>query len=45
MHEMQWAGEGHGVVIGLLLLMNLQYILVFINAFIHDKTGHDGFGK
>jgi len=45
MDLMQWAGEGQGVVVGMLLLMNLQYFLVFINAFIHDKIGHDGFGK
>lgn len=45
MHEIQWAGEGQGVVVGLLLVMNLQYFLVVINAFIHGKTGHDGSGK
>jgi len=45
MHEMQWAGEGQGVVVGFLLVMKLQYFLVVINAFIHDKTGYDGFGK
>jgi hypothetical protein len=45
MHEMQWAGEGQSVVVGWLLVMNHQYFLVVINAFIHDKTSHDGSGK